>query len=193
MNEEDTKKRLHFLWGASHTLLPTVPGLSAFYMQKFNQCAAEEDLNLADGVKRKFCAHCGNIFVPGMNTQNDLKHTNHRQHQGHKNVLSYVCTLCKTEARFAGSNVVRNILSVDNIINTNKQTQVAKVTNIASTSCNKGSTSIQNQNSVDSNKPKKKKQKTQLQQLLAEEKRKKDESKSSQLSGLNLEDFLSSL
>ncbi|RIB28893.1 hypothetical protein C2G38_2156694 [Gigaspora rosea] len=261
MNEEDTKKRLHFLWGASHTLLPTVPGLSAFYMQKFNQCAAEEDLNLADSVKRKYCAHCGNIFVPGMNTrvrinvkkkrkrrdkkkkleiskegieerdtpktitvkkqrriiyfepsissnqissttlfQNDLKLTNHRQRQSHKNVLSYFCTLCKTEARFAGSNVIRNNLFVDNIQNTNNQTQVGKVTTVAPTSmtqtskasasCDKGSASIQKQNSVDSNKQKKKKQKTQLQQLLAEEKRKKDESK---LGGFNLENFLSSL
>ncbi|CAG8760706.1 10126_t:CDS:2, partial [Racocetra fulgida] len=43
----------------------------------------------------------------------------------------------------------------------------------------KGSVSIQNQNFADSNKPKKKKQKTQLQQLLAEEKRKKNETKGS--------------
>ncbi|CAG8585852.1 7052_t:CDS:1, partial [Racocetra fulgida] len=56
----------------------------------------------------------------------------------------------------------------------------------------KGSVSIQNQNFADSNKPKNKKQKTQLQQLLAEEKRMKDETKGS-ISGLNLEDFLSSL
>ncbi|CAG8830151.1 7526_t:CDS:2, partial [Racocetra persica] len=69
MSVEDTTKRLHFLWGASHTLLPTVPGLSAFYMQKFIQCAINEDLNLADGVRRRYCAHCGSIFVPGLNTQ----------------------------------------------------------------------------------------------------------------------------
>lgn len=129
-----------------------------------------------------------------------MKHANHGQRQSHKNVLSYICTLCKTEARFAGSNVIRNMSFVDNIHNTNNQTQVAKITTVAPTSmtqtskasasCDKGSASIQKQNSVDSNKQKKKKQKTQLQQLLAEEKRKKDESK---LGGLNLENFLSSL
>ncbi|CAG8691806.1 14339_t:CDS:2 [Cetraspora pellucida] len=257
MNVEDTTKRLHFLWGASHTLLPTVPSLSAFYMQKFTQCAAEEDLNLADVVRRKYCAHCGSIFVPGLNTQvrlnvkkkrkrrkksetnkevifqdveerntpktitmkkkrriiyfepsfssnqtnsttifqSDSKHANH-QRQNHKNFLSYICTLCETEARFAGSSDIKNILSAGNH---NKQTQVVNITTTTPTSMtqtlevsSKGSVSIPNQNSADSNKPKKKKQKTQLQQLLAEEKRKKDGTKGS-ISGLNLEDFLSSL
>ncbi|CAG8728672.1 1612_t:CDS:2 [Racocetra fulgida] len=238
MNVEDTTKRLHFLWGTSHTLLPTVHGLLAFYIQKFTQCAINEDLNLADGVRRRYCAHCGSIFVPGLNTQvrldvkkkrkrkksktdkeetfqgveerntptktitikkkqriihfessfssnqtnsiatfqSDLKHANHQQRQNHKNILSYICTLCQTEARFARSSAIRNILSAGNH---NQQTQVINVTTTTPISVTqtpevsgKGSVSIQKQNFADSNKPKKKKQKTQLQQLLAEEKRK---------------------
>ena len=65
----DASSRLQFLWNASHTLLPTVPSLSAFYMQQFNQFAAEKELNLAEAVKRKYCSYCGSIFLPGLNCQ----------------------------------------------------------------------------------------------------------------------------
>ncbi|CAG8822968.1 54_t:CDS:1, partial [Racocetra fulgida] len=57
--------------------------------------------------------------------QSNLKHANHQQRQNHKNILSYICILCQTEARFAGSSAIRNILSAGNH---NKQTQVINVT-----------------------------------------------------------------
>jgi RNase P subunit RPR2 len=69
MASQDVSNRLQFLWNASHTLLPTVPSLSAFYMQRFNQFAAEKELNLAEAVKRNYCGYCGSIFLPGLNSQ----------------------------------------------------------------------------------------------------------------------------
>ncbi|CAI2184085.1 7793_t:CDS:2 [Funneliformis geosporum] len=69
MTSRDASNRLQFLWNASHSLLSTVPSLSAFYMQQFNQFAGEKELNLAEAVKRKYCSYCGSIFLPGLNSQ----------------------------------------------------------------------------------------------------------------------------
>ncbi|CAG8569860.1 11980_t:CDS:2 [Diversispora eburnea] len=68
-SNNNTNNRLQFLWNASHILLPTVPNLSAYYMQQFHQNAAEKNLILADGIKRTYCSYCGNIFIPGINSQ----------------------------------------------------------------------------------------------------------------------------
>ncbi|CAG8592548.1 6192_t:CDS:2 [Funneliformis mosseae] len=79
MTSRDASNRLQFLWNASHTLLSTVPSLSAFYMQQFNQFAGEKELNLAEAVKRKYCSYCGSIFLPGLNSQIRIEKNKRRE------------------------------------------------------------------------------------------------------------------
>ncbi|CAB4487921.1 Rpr2-domain-containing protein [Rhizophagus irregularis] len=85
MTSQDASNRLQFLWNASHTFLSTVPSLSAFYMQQFNQFSAEKELSLAEAVKRKYCSYCGSIFLPGINSQVRIEKNKKRKGNKKKN------------------------------------------------------------------------------------------------------------
>ncbi|GBC00318.1 hypothetical protein RclHR1_03810007 [Rhizophagus clarus] len=85
MTSQDASNRLQFLWDASHTFLSTVPSLSAFYMQQFNQFSAEKELKLSEAVKRKYCNYCGNIFLPGINSQVRIEKNKKRKRNKKKN------------------------------------------------------------------------------------------------------------
>src|SRR6266498_2477545 len=87
MTSQDASNRLQFLWNASHTLLSTVPSLSAFYMRQFNQFAGEKELNLAEAVKRKYCSYCGSIFLPGLNSRIRIEKSKKRKRKGKKKEL----------------------------------------------------------------------------------------------------------
>lgn len=83
-NATSNDTRLQFLWDASHVLLPTVPALSAYYMQQFHKNAAEKDLILADGIKRTYCSYCGSIFIPGINSQTRIINVNDKKNKKNK-------------------------------------------------------------------------------------------------------------
>ncbi|RIA92481.1 RNAse P Rpr2/Rpp21/SNM1 subunit domain-containing protein [Glomus cerebriforme] len=252
MATQDTSTRLQFLWNASHTFLPTIPSLSAFYMQQFNQFSAEKELNLAEAVKRKYCSYCGSIFLPGLNSQvriekkkkrkrgnkkknstnkegqakvfkqikqekksqdkrgkrqiiciypfnhdNNLKKQTHSKLQ-HKNHVSYVCNSCNRETRFVGS-IMKDIKEISNVkqqkeYNFNFTTSVSQDSTSYKISSSNSSLSVQNKSSHC--KTKKKQKKMQLQQLLAEEKRKSTSRQNDfndSSDGLSLTNFLSAL
>ncbi|CAG8516343.1 2705_t:CDS:1 [Paraglomus occultum] len=84
MTSQETSAHLQFLWSASHTVLSTVPSLSAFYLSRFNQIAVEKNLKLAGAIKRVYCNYCGTIFVPGLNSQVSIEKDRRRRNKRRK-------------------------------------------------------------------------------------------------------------
>ncbi|GET01877.1 RNAse P Rpr2/Rpp21/SNM1 subunit domain-containing protein [Rhizophagus clarus] len=200
MTSQDASNRLQFLWDASHTFLSTVPSLSAFYMQQFNQFSAEKELKLSEAVKRKYCNYCGNIFLPvgqpkesnlikqEKNSQekkekrqviyiyssshnNDPKKQTHTKRR-HKNHVSYVCNSCNRETRFSGS-VMEDTIKQNSDGKQQKEYSSSPTTSVSQDfTLYKTSSSSTLDKFSNCKKTKKKQKKKQLQQLLAEEKRK---------------------
>ncbi|KAI9272935.1 hypothetical protein BDA99DRAFT_556526 [Phascolomyces articulosus] len=61
--------RMEFLFQASHVVFASCPELSRFYMSEFQQCLRQQDLVPAKSITRSCCPRCGQIYVPGLNTQ----------------------------------------------------------------------------------------------------------------------------
>ncbi|PKC69031.1 Rpr2-domain-containing protein [Rhizophagus irregularis] len=214
MTSQDASNRLQFLWNASHTFLSTVPSLSAFYMQQFNQFSAEKELSLAEAVKRKYCSYCGSIFLPGINSQVRIEKNKKRKGNKKKNSdldlvgqpkesnnhVSYVCNTCNRETRFAG-NTMKDTIKQNSDVKQQKEytssftTSVSQDFTLHKMASLNSSLSTQDKSS-NCKKTKKKQKKMQLQQLLAEEKRKSSDKRNdfnNSSDGLSLKNFLSSL
>jgi len=66
MTSTAIKARLKHLDHSSHLLYASSPSTSAFLQSQYNKVADENDAAVPDERKRKICASCGSILIPGI-------------------------------------------------------------------------------------------------------------------------------
>ena len=119
MTSRETSAHLQFLWSASHTVLSTVPSLSAFYLSRFDQIAVEKNLKLAGAIKRVYCNYCGTIFVPGLNSQVSIEKTRRRRNKRRK---------VKTQSDSTTSTALESVETSDNPVSLKETASINKTT-----------------------------------------------------------------
>ena len=66
MISTSVKARLKHLDHASHLLYASSPSTSAFLQAQYNKVADDNDAAVPEERKRKICASCGSILIPGI-------------------------------------------------------------------------------------------------------------------------------
>ncbi|KAI8062787.1 uncharacterized protein B0P05DRAFT_581151 [Gilbertella persicaria] len=93
-------QRLDHLFTASYRMFTACPSLSRYYMNEFQNTLTEYELTSA--TERLSCSSCGQILVPGLNSQVRLI-SKKRQHKPNKSLIRSMCFTCRHTKIYHGS------------------------------------------------------------------------------------------
>jgi ribonuclease P protein subunit RPR2 len=84
------RERIEHLFREAEKIFAKDPKLSNEYVKKARKIGMRYEVPIPRQLKRKFCKHCGQFFVPGRSVRVRL----------HKQKVVYSCFACKKQTRF---------------------------------------------------------------------------------------------
>lgn len=104
MQTAQQTNRLDFLFTAGFQMVSTVPALSRYYMNEFQNSLTEFELSTPKTIDRLACKSCGQISLPGLSSRVEIRTKRKKEkNKKRKNVIENSCKCCGHTRLYHGS------------------------------------------------------------------------------------------
>lgn len=90
----DSQLRLEHLWSLGMSSARCCSGISRYFMRRFTESAATDDIAIGEQHLSQYCVRCGSIFAPGRNATVRPLDSRRRARSRRKMGLHFHCHVC---------------------------------------------------------------------------------------------------